>query len=59
MAWSSEVIAKITSPDLASDLAGAETLISRHKETRSEIDARSELVTGIIGIIKTRFYLIV
>jgi len=40
MAWSSEVIAKITSPDLASDLAGAETLISRHKETRSEIDAR-------------------
>merc|ERR1719341_2965704 len=36
----SEVMAKITSPDLASDLTGAETLISRHKEIRSEIDAR-------------------
>jgi len=40
MAWASEVMAKITSPDLASDLTGAETLISRHKEIRSEIDAR-------------------
>jgi len=40
MAWSSEVIAKITSPDLAADLAGAETLISRHKEIRAEMDAR-------------------
>ena len=40
MAWSSEVIAKITSPDLASDLTGAETLITRHKEIKSEIDAR-------------------
>merc|ERR1719422_2284142 len=40
MAWSSEVMAKITSPDLASDLTGAETLISRHKEIKSEIDAR-------------------
>merc|ERR1711970_1354779 len=38
----SEVMAKITSPDLASDLTGAETLISRHKEIRSEIDARLE-----------------
>jgi len=42
MAWASEVMAKITSPDLASDLTGAETLISRHKEIRSEIDARLE-----------------
>merc|ERR550532_1036992 len=45
MAWSSEVMAKITSPDLASDLTGAETLISRHKEIRSEIDARLGLFT--------------
>merc|ERR1719422_2799823 len=42
MARASEVMAKITSPDLASDLTGAETLISRHKEIRSEIDARLE-----------------
>ena len=42
MAWSSEVIAKITSPDLASDLSGAETLISRHKEIRREMDSRLE-----------------
>jgi len=40
MAWASEVMAKITSPDLASDQTGAETLISRHKEIKSEIDAR-------------------
>ena len=45
MAWSSEVMAKITSPDLAADLSGAETLISRHKEIRSEIDARLGLFT--------------
>ena len=45
MAWSSEVMAKITSPDLASDLTGAETLISRHKEIKSEIDARLGLFT--------------
>ena len=35
MAWASEVIAKITSPDLAADLTGAETLIARHKELKS------------------------
>ena len=29
MAWASEVMAKITSPDLAQDIAGAETLMSR------------------------------
>ena len=45
MAWASEVMAKITSPDLASDLTGAETLISRHKEIMSEIDARLGLFT--------------
>ena len=45
MAWSSEVMAKITSPDLASDLTGAETLIARHKEIKSEIDARLGLFT--------------
>ena len=42
MAWSSEVIAKMTSPDLASDLTGAETLISRHTEIRREMESRVE-----------------
>ena len=42
MAWASEVIAKITSPDLAADLTGAETLIARHKELKSELDARQD-----------------
>ena len=49
MAWSSEVMAKITSPDLAADLSGAETLLSRHKEIRSEIDARLGLFTRFEG----------
>ena len=42
MAWASELIAKVTSPDLASDLTGAETLIARHKELKSELDARQD-----------------
>ena len=45
MAWASEVIAKITSPDLASDLTGAETLIARHKELRSELDAIQKILS--------------
>merc|ERR1719347_742959 len=42
MAWASEVMAKITSPDLAADLTGAETLIARHNELKSELDARQD-----------------
>ena len=42
MAWSSELVAKMTSPDLAGDLAGAETLISRHKEIRAEMESRMD-----------------
>jgi len=45
MAWSSEVMAKMTSPDLASDLPGAETLISRHKEIKAEMDSRVDSFT--------------
>merc|ERR1719285_283191 len=45
MAWSSEVMAKMTSPDLASDLQGAETLISRHKEIKAEMDSRVDSFT--------------
>ncbi|KAK7865818.1 hypothetical protein R5R35_001276 [Gryllus longicercus] len=43
MAWINEMIAKITAPDLTQDVAGAEALITRHKEYLSEIDTRREL----------------
>ena len=39
-AWCSEMMAIITSDDLAKDVTGAETMISRHKEHRAEIDTR-------------------
>ena len=39
-AWCSEMMAIITSDDLAKDVAGTETMISRHKEHRAEIDTR-------------------
>ncbi|KAL0275436.1 UNVERIFIED_CONTAM: hypothetical protein PYX00_003283 [Menopon gallinae] len=42
MAWLNEMIAKITAPDLAQDVAGAETLIARHTEHYAEIDSRSD-----------------
>ncbi|XP_066903176.1 spectrin beta chain, erythrocytic isoform X2 [Halyomorpha halys] len=42
MAWISEMIAKVTSPELAQDVAGAEALISRHMEHRAEINSREE-----------------
>jgi len=45
MAWSSEVMAKMTSPDLASDLPGAEEIISRHKEIKAEMDSRVDSFT--------------
>lgn len=36
------MIAKITAPDLAQDVPGAEALIARHAEHYAEIDARSD-----------------
>ncbi|CAB0012674.1 unnamed protein product [Nesidiocoris tenuis] len=42
MAWISEVIAKVTSPELAQDVPGGEALISRHMEHRAEINSREE-----------------
>lgn len=36
------MIAKITSPELAQDVPGAEALISRHMEHRAEINSREE-----------------
>ncbi|XP_050686605.1 spectrin alpha chain-like [Eriocheir sinensis] len=42
MAWLSEILAKITAPELPKDVPGAEAVISRHKEYKTEIDARSD-----------------
>lgn len=39
------MIAKVTAPELAKDVKGAEALISRHKEIKAEMDARSDAVT--------------
>lgn len=42
MAWINEMIAKITAPDLATNIAGAEALLSRIKDHRTEIDSRKD-----------------
>uniref|UniRef100_A0A1Y9H0U3 Spectrin beta chain n=2 Tax=Anopheles dirus TaxID=7168 RepID=A0A1Y9H0U3_9DIPT len=42
MAWINEMLAKITAPDLAKDVAGAEVLIGKIKEHRTEVDTRKE-----------------
>jgi len=38
--WINEMIAKVTAPELAQDVPGAEALISRHLEHKAEIDTR-------------------
>ncbi len=43
MAWINEMLAIITSPDLARDVEGAEALIVKIKENQNEVDARQEL----------------
>ncbi|CAG0903884.1 unnamed protein product, partial [Darwinula stevensoni] len=40
MAWTSEMIAKVTAPELGKDVKAAEAIISRHNEYKAEIDAR-------------------
>lgn len=42
MSWINEMVAKVTAPELARDVPGAEALISRHNEYKSEIDTREE-----------------
>ncbi|XP_015599750.1 spectrin beta chain, non-erythrocytic 1 isoform X3 [Cephus cinctus] len=42
MAWINEMIAKVTAPELARDVSGAEALISRHNEYKAEIDTRRD-----------------
>ncbi|XP_076029013.1 spectrin beta chain, non-erythrocytic 5 kst isoform X3 [Oratosquilla oratoria] len=42
IAWINEIIAKVTAPELPKDVSSSETLIARHKEYKTEIDARSD-----------------
>ncbi|KAJ8678764.1 hypothetical protein QAD02_014551 [Eretmocerus hayati] len=42
ISWISEMLAKVTAPELARDVPGAEALISRHNEYRAEIDAHDD-----------------
>jgi len=39
------MLARITADDLAKDVSGAEALISRHKENKTEIDTRVKDIT--------------
>jgi hypothetical protein len=39
------MMAKMTAPDLAQDVLGAEALIVRHEEHRAEIDSRTDAFT--------------
>ena len=43
MAWINEMLAKITAPELATDVGGAEALIMKIKEHQAEVDAREEI----------------
>ncbi|XP_076180871.1 spectrin beta chain, non-erythrocytic 5 kst isoform X3 [Ptiloglossa arizonensis] len=42
ISWINEMVAKVTAPDLARDVPGAEALISRHSEYKAEIKTRNE-----------------
>lgn len=42
MAWINEMIAKITAPDLAGNVAGAEALLARCQEHKTEIASRND-----------------
>ncbi|XP_048512555.1 spectrin beta chain, non-erythrocytic 1 isoform X2 [Athalia rosae] len=45
IAWINEMVAKVTAPELARDVPGAEALISRHNEYKAEIDTRHDAFT--------------
>ncbi|GBP27213.1 Spectrin beta chain, non-erythrocytic 5 [Eumeta japonica] len=42
LAWTNETLARVTAPELAQDVAGAELLVARHNDVRVEIDARND-----------------
>ncbi|KAG8237733.1 hypothetical protein J437_LFUL016671 [Ladona fulva] len=41
-AWINDMLAKVTAPDLARDVPGAEALVNRHNEYKSEIETRTD-----------------
>lgn len=43
-AWLNEILAKITASELPKDVAGAETLMNRHKEYKMEMDTRMDSI---------------
>ena len=48
-AWINELLAKITAPELAKDVAGAEALLARHAEYQAELQTRQDAVDAVSG----------
>ena len=46
-AWINELLAKITAPELAGDVAGAEALLARHAEYQAELQTRQDAVDAV------------
>ncbi|XP_026745926.1 spectrin beta chain, non-erythrocytic 1 isoform X2 [Trichoplusia ni] len=42
LAWTNETLARVTAPDLATDVSGAERLLARHRDIKVEIEAKEE-----------------
>ncbi|KAJ8705806.1 hypothetical protein PYW08_012852 [Mythimna loreyi] len=42
LAWTNETLARVTAPDLAHDVSGAERLLARHQDIKVEIEAKEE-----------------
>ncbi|XP_068625866.1 spectrin beta chain, non-erythrocytic 5 isoform X2 [Battus philenor] len=42
LAWTNEMLARVTAPALAADVAGGERLLARHRDVRAEIDAKED-----------------
>lgn len=41
-AWTNETLARVTAPELARDVAGAERLVARHDDIHAEIQAKDD-----------------
>ncbi|CAB3231870.1 unnamed protein product, partial [Arctia plantaginis] len=42
LAWTNETLARVTAPELASDVSGAERLLARHRDIHVEIQAKED-----------------
>ncbi|KAF9806792.1 hypothetical protein SFRURICE_009479 [Spodoptera frugiperda] len=42
LAWTNETLARVTAPDLATDVSGAERLLARHQDIKVEIEAKED-----------------